>query len=117
MDKLNFVFLIRDDRYWEQLFSHIAHLKQQPALVDTIAVVSIGTALLSCLKSTQLKTVKSTFTRLDNENVKFYQCINTLSLYGIDEKLLLPEITIAKEGGLMKVAVFESIGFHSFTLG
>ncbi len=28
MDKLNFVFLIRDDRYWEQLFSHIAHLKQ-----------------------------------------------------------------------------------------
>lgn len=117
MDKLNFVFLIRDDRYWEQLFSHIAHLNQQPAMVDKIAVVSVGTALLSCLKSTQLETVKSTFTRLDNENVKFYQCINTLSRYGIDEKLLLPEISIAEEGGLMKVAYFESMGYHSFILG
>ena len=76
---MNFVFLIRDDRYWEQLFLHIAHLNQQSAMVDKIAVVSVGTALLSCLKSTQLETVKSTFTRLDNENVKFYQCINTFS--------------------------------------
>lgn len=117
MDKLNFVFLIRDDRYWEQLFSYISHLNQQSLMIDKIAVVSVGTALLSCLKSTHLETVKSTITRLNSENVKFYQCINTLSRYGINEKWLLPEISIAQEGGLMKVVLFESMGYHSSTLG
>ncbi|CAK7074910.1 MAG: hypothetical protein PARBA_03017 [Parabacteroides sp.] len=116
MDKLNFVFLIKDDRCWEELFSHIINFKKQPAMTDKIAVISIGTALLSCLKSTHLDTTKSTITYLNNENVEFYQCINTLSRYGIDEKMLLPEISIAREGGLMKVAYFESMGYHSFTL-
>lgn len=117
MDKLNFVFLIRDDRYWEQLFSHITNLNRQPARVGKIAVVSIGTALLSYLKSTHLDAIKSTIENLSNENVTFYQCINSLSRYGIDENMLLENILIAEEGGLLKVACFESMGYHSFTLG
>lgn len=116
MDKLNFVFLIRDDRSWEQLFSHVINLKKQ-SVTDKIAVVSVGTALLSCLKSTHLDKFKSTITHFKDEGVEFYQCINTLSRYGIDEKMLLPEISIAGEGGLIKVACLESIGYHPVTLG
>lgn len=117
MEKLNFVFLIRDDRCWEQLFSHIANLSKLPAEVDRIAVVAVGTALLSYLKSTRLDALKATIFRLANDNVKFYLCTNSLSRYGIEESMLLPEVHIAHQGGLVEVARFESQGYHSVTLG
>ncbi len=117
MEKLNFVFLIRDDSRWEQLFSHIANMKKQSDEIDKIAVVAISTALLSCLKSTHLDTLKASISHLTDENVEFYMCTNTLSRYGINENLLLPEIKIAREGGLLKVARFEASGYHTITLG
>lgn len=117
MEKLNFVFLIRDDRCWEQLFSHIANLNKLPAEVDKIAVVAVGTALLSYLKSTRLDALKATIFRLANENVQFYLCTNTLSRYGMDESMLLTEVRIAHQGGLVEVARFESKGYHTITLG
>lgn len=117
MEKLNFVILIRDDSRWEQLFSHTANMKKQPDEIDKIAVVAISTALLSCLKSTHLDSLKANILHLTEENVDFYMCTNTLSRYGINEDLLLPEIKIAREGGLIKVARFETIGYHTITLG
>ena len=117
MEKLNFVFLIRDDRYWEQLFSHIANMKKQSDEIDKIAVVAVSTALLSYLKSTHLDTLKATISHLANNNVEFYMCTNTLSRYGINENSLLPKIKIAREGGLLKVACFETNGYHTITLG
>lgn len=117
MDKLNFVFLIREDNHWEQLFSHIANLSKQVAMTDKIVVVAVGTALLSCLKSTRMETVKSAISQLNKGNVEFYLCGNTLSKYGIDEDFILPEIKIAHEGGLLKVACLESVGYHNMTLG
>lgn len=116
MEKLNFVFLIRDDSRWEQLFSHIANMKKQSDEINKIAVVAISTALLSCLKSTRLDTLKTSISHWTEENVDFYMCINTLSRYGIDENLLLPEIKIAREGGLIKVARLEANGYHTITL-
>lgn len=117
MDKLNFVFLIRDDHFWEQLFSHILNLNKQPEKIDKIAVVVVGTGLLSCLRSTKLEPIKSAISQLSNENVNFYLCINTLSKYGIHENMILPEIDMAREGGLIKVADFESKGYHTIVLG
>lgn len=117
MEKLNFVFLIRDDSRWEQLLSHIANMKKQFDEIDKLAVVAISTALLSCLKSTHLDMLKTTISNLADNNVEFYMCTNTLSRYGINEDLLLPEIKIAREGGLLKVARFEAIGYHTITLG
>lgn len=117
MEKLNFVFLIRDDNYWDQVFSHIANLKKQPDAIDRIAVVAVGTSLLSCLKSTHLDQRKSSITHLATENVEFYLCTNTITRYGIDEDMFLPEISIAREGGLLKAARFESMGYHLITMG
>lgn len=117
MEKLNFVFLIRDDSRWEQLFSHIANMKKQSDEIDKIAVVAVSSALLSCLKSTRLDTLKASMSHWAKDNVDFYMCINTLSRYGIDENLLLPEIKVAREGGLIKVARFEASGYHTVTLG
>lgn len=117
MEILNFVFLIRDDNYWEQVFSHIANLKKQPDAIDRIAVVALGTSLLSCLRSTHLEQLKFSISHLATENVEFYLCTNTISRYGIDENLFLPEISIAREGGLLKAARFESMGYHLVTMG
>lgn len=76
MDKLNFVFLIKDDHCWEELFSHIINLKTACNDRYKIAVISIGTALLSCLK-VHLVHNQITITYLNNnENVEFYQCIS-----------------------------------------
>ena len=116
MDKLNFVFLIWEDNHWEQLFSHIANISKQAAMIDKIVVVAVGTALLSYLKSTHLDTVKAAISHWKKENVEFYLCGNTLSKYGIDEDRILPEIKIAHEGGLLKVATLESMGYHTITL-
>lgn len=117
MRELNFVFLIRENGCWGQLFSHVDHLNEHPEETKDIVVVAIGTALLSYLKSTRLDAFKSTVSRLASENVKFYLCINTLTRYGISEDMLLPEVAIAREGGLLEVARLESMGYHSITLG
>lgn len=114
MEILNFVFLIRDDNYWDQVFSHIANLKKQPDVIDRIAVVALGTSLLSCLRSTHLEQLKFSISHLATENVEFYLCTNTISRY---ENLFLPEISIAREGGLLKAARFESMGYHLVTMG
>lgn len=39
-----------------------------------------------------------------------------MSRYGIQEDMLLPQIAIAHEGGLLKVAKLESIGYHQVVL-
>lgn len=117
MKKLSFVFLIREDNYWNQVFSHIENLKKSPDKVGDIAVIAIGTALLSCLQFTNLKTLKENIARLSKEGIQFYLCINTMSRYGITEDMLLPEIVVALEGGLLRAAVFESEGYHLITLG
>lgn len=115
VDQFDFVFLIQDDNHWEKLFSHIVNLKQQ-SVVNNIAVVILNTAILSCLESTHLDAIKVTFSKLTNENIEFYLCTNTLFRYGMEENMLLPEIKIAKEGGLLKVALFETLGYHKVTL-
>lgn len=117
MEKFNFVFLLREDKYWNQLFSHVENLKKSSDEIGNISVVAIGTAILSCLQCTNLKTLKETISRLSDEGVQFFLCINTMSRYGIDEKMLLPEIAVAHEGGLMKTVKFESMGHHLITLG
>lgn len=85
--------------------------------MESIAVVAIGTALLSCLKRTNMSTLKENITRLAGENVKFYLCANTMHRYGVDEDMLLPQIKVAHEGGLIKVAEFSSQGYHLITMG
>lgn len=117
MEKVNFIFLIREDRYWEQVFSHIKNLKKSADEIGNIAIIAIGSALLSCLQHTNMKTFKETIARLSKENVQFYLCINTMSRYGINEEMLLPQITVAHEGGLLKAAKLEATGYHLITLG
>lgn len=116
MEKLNIVFLIREDNRWEQLFSHIANLKKQPDDIDKIAVVIVNTAILSCLKSTRLDKLKAMVSDLKADNVTFYLCVNTLNRYGIQRDMILPEIEISDKGGLLTVARFEEMGYHVFTL-
>ena len=116
MEKFSFVFLIREDGYWEQAFSHADYLLKS-GKVENIAVVAIGTALLSSLKRTNMKTLKENITRLAGENVQFYLCTNTMNRYGVDEDMLLPEIKVAYEGGLIKAAEFDSMGYHLITMG
>ena len=117
MEKLDFVFLIRDDKSWIQLFSHIYNLQKETHVVDKMAVVAVGTSVLSCFLCTTLSDFKESVAKLVNNGVEFYICINTLHKYGITENMILPEIKIAREGGLIKVARFETKGYHVITLG
>lgn len=117
MEKLNFVFLIREDACWGQLFSHIANLKKESDFVGDIAVVAVGTSLLSCLRSARTDALKSKIASMHAENVQFYLCTNTMYHYGIVEDMIMPEFEIAHEGGLLKVARLETLGYHLVTLG
>ena len=117
MEKLSFVFLLREDSQWNQLFSHVENLKKSADEVGDIVVVAVGTALLSCLKRTNMRSLQETIARLSEDHVQYYLSINTMSRYGIDEEMLLPQIAVAREGGLLKAAKFESRGYHLITLG
>lgn len=117
MEKLNFVFLLREDGHWNQLFSHVENLKKSSGEVGNITVIAVGTTILSCLRCTNLGALKETITQLSNEGVQFFLCINTMSRYGIAKEMLIPEIAVAHEGGLIKAAKFESTGYHLITLG
>lgn len=117
MEKFSFVFLIREDGHWEQVLSHANNLLKSPNRIENIGVVAIGTAVLSCLRRTNMKAFKENVKRLADERVQFYLCTNTMQHYGVDEDMLLPEIKVAYEGGLIKAAEFDSIGYHLITMG
>lgn len=117
MEKFNFIFLIRENSYWNQVFSHVENLKKSANETGNIVVIAVSSALLSCLQHTNMKTLKETIAHLSEENIQFYLCINTMSRYGINEEMLLPQITVAHEGGLLKAAKFEATGYHLITLG
>lgn len=104
MDKLNFVFLIRDDRSWEQLFSHVINLKKQ-SVTDKIAVVSVGTALLSCLKSTHLDKFKSTIMHFKDEGMEFYQCFIVELFACVDLHLAMPPRRVGRMKNIRRGAV------------
>lgn len=117
MEKFNFVFLIREDARWGQVFSHIANLKKESDSIGEIAVVAVGTSILSCLKSARTDALKSKIISMSAENVRFYLCTNTMYHYGIVQDMIVPEFEIAHEGGLLKVARLEALGYHLVALG
>ncbi len=117
MEKINFVFLIKADMCWKDVFSHIENLKNTTDETGDIAVVAIGTALLSCLQHTNKKEFRETISNLSKAGVQFYLCINTMHRYGITEDMILPGIKVAEDGGLMRIAKLELQGYHMFALG
>lgn len=117
MEKINFVFLISVDTGWREVFSHIKNLRKTTGDVGNIAVVAIGTAILSCLQQTNKPKLKEAVTAMSKEGVQFYLCINTMERYGITKDMLLPEIQVATDGGLMRTAKLEAQGYHKFPVG
>ena len=117
MNKIDFVFLISVDTGWQEVFSHIKNLKETTDESGKFAVVVIGTALLSCLQRTNKKTLQQTIAALSKEGVEFFLCINTMNRYGVAKDMLLSEIKVAEEGGLMKTAKLEAQGYHKFPIG
>ncbi len=117
MEKHNVVFLIADESKWEQLLRNIDHLNKNKELIDKIAVVAINTSILSCLSSTMLNEFKEKVKILSEQNVDFYLCDNTRKRYGIDSSNILPQFTIATEGGLAKTLLLEDVNYRLFSLG
>lgn len=116
MEKIDFVFLISVDTGWKEVFGHIRNLKETTNEAGKFAVVAIGTAILSCLKRTNKKTLQETISALSKEGVEFFLCINTMNRYGVTEDLLLPEVKVATDGGLMRTAKLEAQGYHKFPI-
>lgn len=117
MNKIDFVFLISVDAGWQEVFSHIKNLKKSTNDAGKFAVVAIGAALLSCLQRTNKKTLQETIAALSKESVEFFLCINTMNRYGVTKEMLLPEIKVAEDGGLMRTAKLEAQGYHKFQIG
>lgn len=117
MEKINFVFLLRADTGWKELFLHIKNLKETTDDTGSIAVVAIGTAILSCLQRTNKPKLKEAVANLAKEDVQFYLCINTMKRYGVTADMLLPEVKVAEDGGVMRTAKLEGQGYHKFPIG
>ena len=115
--KHHVVFLLSDENRWEHMLANINHLNKNKDLIDRIAIVVISTAILSCLKNTEMEDFKAKVKELSELNVDFFLCINTCKRFGITPDMILPEFTIASEGGLAKVISLEALGYHLFSLG
>ena len=95
---------------------NIKHINQHMELVDRIAIVTVDTAILSCLKGTIFDDFKNQISKLCAINVDFFLCINTCIKFGITKDLILSEFTIAEEGGLLKVLSLTQEGYQLITV-
>ena len=116
MEKYSIVFLLNDNNQWNSLFSHLNNLYKFPNKLNQVAVVITSTAILGCLKHADLDILHDNINKYMNKKVTFYLCINTVEKFQIDPDNLIKDITIATEGGILKVADLQSEGYLHFDI-
>ena len=111
-EKFKILFLITKEEEWSTLFAHIGHVNKSKDKVESIVVVIINTAILSCLKDNSLTQRKQLFIQMEQDKVEFILCRNTMQKYGIKDEMILPHLDIAEEGGLIKVLSYTKRGYQ-----
>ena len=116
MDKQKILYAFNDDMKWEKLLKDIDNINRYPEVVEKIAVIAFGTAILSILKSTSLEEIKSKIAQASHNGIDFYVCGNTMRKYGITADQLLPQIKIAQRGTDIQILEMKEEGFYLFTI-
>ncbi len=116
MKKSSIVFLLSNEDSWPKLLAHITHIKNNPEFSGKIAVVVIGSAILSCLNSSSLIDTQKQIEHFSLNHVDFYLCINTMNRYGITINQILTPFTIATSGGVIEVTKLVDQGYQLFQM-
>ena len=103
-------YLITDEHKWTTLIGRVNNMLKSGCEFESISIVVLDTAILSCLNNSILDEFKNEVAILTADVVEFYACINTLHKYGITENMLLPDVKVAVEGGMMKYLRLEDEG-------
>ena len=116
MEKFNFVFLINDNNKWQHVFGYIDHLTKHTEKVDKIAVVATDTAVLSCLIGTKIDWFNKALKDALDKKVEFSVCISTIHKYNLDMKSILPALSVAMEGGILKATEYQAKSYYLYQL-
>ena len=110
------VYLLGDENKWNQVLGQINHVLSHPEQVDKVAVIVVGTAILSCLKAATLISFQDQVTEKASKGVDFFLCVNTMHKYGITPDMIMPVFSIATQGGVIKAIELKEEGYHLFTI-
>lgn len=116
MEKQKVLYAFNDDLHWEKILKDVDHIYARKDLVDKIAIIAFGTAILSILRNTSLEEIKTKITNYAAGGVDFYVCGNTMKKYGITKDQLIPVIQVAEEGTFIKILEMKEDGYFLFTL-
>ena len=109
------MFSINNDIYWNRIIADLEAFSRKPQFIDKMAVVAMGTSILSLLNSTRLDDLKQKIADLATKNVALYICIGTMHKYGITQDMLLPQFTVADNGADIKILELRSEGYELIT--
>ena len=115
MENLKVVFSINDDTKWEHLLGDVLGMAAATEFVNKVAVVAMGTSILTLLKSTRLDALKTKIHEAKDKGVDFYICIGTMRKYGIVKEQLLDEFQVAESGADIKILQLNALGYQLLT--
>ncbi|MDO5571768.1 MAG: DsrE family protein [Bacteroidales bacterium] len=110
------VFLIESLGKWPHTIDQIHNIKKVKNAVNNVAVVAIGTAVFGYLKSRKSDVLRDDVKKLQGSNVSFFACGNTAGAYGLTQDMMIENVPIVTEGGLLKVFSFQSKGYYLVTI-
>lgn len=116
MEKQKIMFAFNDETKWSKIVDEAEGMLECTDLVDKIAVVAMGSAILSTLKSTILTDFKDKISELSSKGIEFYICCNTMHKYGITVDMILPQIKIAPRGTDIKILELKQAGYLLYTV-
>ena len=116
MEKQKVMFAFNDETKWEKIIGEAEGMLDCADIVENVAIVSMGTTVLSILKSTILTDFKDKVSELSSKGVDFYICCNTMHKYGITADMILPEIKIAERGTDIKILELKQAGYIMYTV-
>ena len=103
MEKRKVLFSINNETQWNKVTGNADDLLNYSGEIEKVAIVAMGTAILSLLKNSIIEDLKAKIREITSKGVDIYLCVNTMTKYGITASMLLPEIRIAEKGANLKI--------------
>ena len=116
MEKQKVMFAFNDDTKWWKIMDEAEGVLELTDKVEKVAVVTMGTAILSILNSAIDTKFKDRVRDLSDRGIDFYICINTMHRCGITAEMILPQFKIAPQGTDAKIIELHQAGYMMFTI-
>ena len=116
MQKQRIMYAFNDNTNWSTILGDAEGSLELPEKIEKIAILAMGTAILSLLKTSILEEHKARITDFTKRGIDFYVCSGTMHKYGITKEMLLPELKVAPDGTDIKILELKEEGYFLFAL-